>query len=275
MAQFREDERDREIAPSSSPVEVVAVDLRAGDVSELVQTLREVSDPSTLAPARDLAARRIVKELDAWGPGVIRRRFATVLRDISPDWVEALIADALQHATTAIFTSRSKVRGRTDAETRSWLRAIILNYVADELRRRARVDHLGDVGDAEGDPAGVDAVVESDAMGLALAEGSMDSLAGAVALLRDLRAHVLRLYRERDAGTSLRSIWVYLGHLAGATTEEQIAIWGGGATKRSADLDKLAQDRVYQMRHRGRRALQRILSANSNSADERDCRVSD
>jgi DNA-directed RNA polymerase specialized sigma24 family protein len=231
----------------------------------LVDAIQVMADSSAPEEVREAATRKVGRELESWGAGTIRRRYAAAFRDAPSDWIQALIADALQHAMTVAVASRSRPRGRTDAAARSWLRAVVLNFVADEIRRRARVeivDHLDKLQSDDlrrFDPTAAElqaAVADSDAA---------SDLTRAIGVLRSVRVQVLQTYRPRDAQTLLRAIWVFLGHLAGATTDEQIFIWGGAGCL--TEKDKPAQDRIYQMRRRGRVAIQRAL-ADINVAED-------
>jgi DNA-directed RNA polymerase specialized sigma24 family protein len=235
--------------------------------SDLAHALKVLSDATQDGILRQSAAAVVIRELDRWGPEVIRKRYARALAVLSR---ETVIADALQHAAVVAATTRTPFQGADDTAARAWLRRVVLNFVADELRRSAaaRSRHAGqecadEVPAPDGDTARPDNQPAAE-----LPERAVEDLARAVEFLRHLRSSMLEAHRACDAESLLRASLVYVAHLSGMPTGEQIRLLGMARTSAGTGEAKRAHDQIYQMRRRGRDAiLNALLRMRTREAD--------
>ena len=222
-----------------------AQDLITPSSVELYQSLLVLASDIADRPARQHAARTLLRQLRSW---VSRHGLSRYWRWVRPANRAVLLEDAIQHVAVVASTGKTRFRGTTPAEAVSWCRTVLDNHLLSEQRRQYRLASAVDAIGTRDVPPG----------------SSRDGRLNLHDFDRRIREHLHRTRRPKDVASLYRSVCCYFEHLAGVPVDAQLQRWVDGDLAEPRELNR-ARNRIYRYHHRGRRVLAELLSDSGTS----------
>jgi hypothetical protein len=206
-------------------------------------------------PARDRAARILLKQLRTLANRAVLARFARWSAFRRRGELAEVLEDAIQHVALVASTGQARFRGQHPSEAVAWCQRIFMNFLASESRRRARTVLLA--GDERESRALLsDAHLE----GVSWRNAGQETALILLRLEGCVRNH-LQQTRTPSAFESLyRAVRRYLRYITGHPEHGATggALPGDGAGSQAA---RRARDREYQRHSRARRVLAEVIAA--------------